>query len=64
MEDPNIILVTVKAKQIKFCTPEELKSDSPVLVDENGVEYKQIIEQRDESKDVIKLNRSERRKNN
>lgn len=62
MKDPNIILVTVKAKQLKFCTPEELKADSPVLVDENGIEYKQIVEQRDESKDVIQMPRAERRK--
>lgn len=58
MKDDKIILVTVKAKKLTDCTLTELQADTPILRDENGIEYKQLIDEPfDKSEDVTKRNK-------
>lgn len=61
-EDPNVILVTVRAKKVEHCTLAKLQADTPRLRDENGIEYKQLIDAVEPVKEIT-LPRAERRKN-
>ncbi len=60
-EDPNVILVTVRAKRIEHCTLSELQMDTPILEDEKGIKYKQLIDEVEPVKEIT-LSRAERRK--
>lgn len=51
-KDPNVILVTVRAKKIEHCTLSELQADTPRLRDEEGVEYKQLEDKVEPIKEI------------